>query len=50
VVSVLATGCKGCGFESGQGDRFLRVIKIRSTPSSQILQHVKGLLKSHRDE
>jgi hypothetical protein len=34
VVSVLATGPKGCGFKPGQGDGFLRVIKIRSTPSS----------------
>jgi hypothetical protein len=30
---VLATGPKGCGFEAGQGDGFLRAIKIRSTPS-----------------
>jgi hypothetical protein len=33
VVSVLATGPKGCEIELGQGDGFLRVIKIRSTPS-----------------
>jgi hypothetical protein len=33
VVSVLATGPKGCRFEPGQGDGFLRAIKIRSTPS-----------------
>jgi hypothetical protein len=33
VVSVLATGPKGRGFELGQGDRFLRTIKIRGTPS-----------------
>jgi hypothetical protein len=33
VVSVLTTGPKVCGFEPGQGDRFLRAIKIRSTPS-----------------
>jgi hypothetical protein len=33
VVSVLATGPKGCGFEPGLGDGFLRAIKIRSTPS-----------------
>jgi hypothetical protein len=33
VVSALATGLKGCWFEPGQGDDFLRVIKIRSTPS-----------------
>jgi hypothetical protein len=32
VVSVLAAGPKGCGFEPGQGDGFLRAIKIRSTP------------------
>jgi hypothetical protein len=60
VVSVLATGPKGCGFEPGQGDRFLRVIKIHSTPSfgwevkleipcHKILWHVKELLKSHGD-
>jgi hypothetical protein len=33
VVSVLATGTKGRGFKPGQGDGFLRAIKIRSTPS-----------------
>jgi hypothetical protein len=33
VVSVLATGPKVCGFEPGQGDGFLRAIRIRSTPS-----------------
>jgi hypothetical protein len=36
VVSVLATGPTGCGFECGQGDGFLKAIKIRSTPSSQM--------------
>jgi hypothetical protein len=36
VVSVLATGTKGCGFEPGQGDEFLRVIKIHRTPSSRM--------------
>jgi hypothetical protein len=36
VVSVFATGPKGCGFEPGQGDGFLRGIKIRSTPSSRM--------------
>jgi hypothetical protein len=30
VVSVLATGPKARGFKTGQGDGFLRVIKIRS--------------------
>jgi hypothetical protein len=34
VVSVLATGPKGCGFEPGQDDGFLRAIKILSSPSS----------------
>jgi hypothetical protein len=33
VVSVLATGPKGCLFKPGRGDGFLRAIKIRSTPS-----------------
>jgi hypothetical protein len=33
VVSVLATGPKGCGFEPGKGDGLLRATKIRSTPS-----------------
>jgi hypothetical protein len=33
VVSVLVTGPTGHGFEAGQSDRFLRAIKIRSTPS-----------------
>jgi hypothetical protein len=47
------------GFEPGQGDGFLRAIKIRSTPSFErevkpevprkILRHVKDLLKSHGD-
>jgi hypothetical protein len=61
VVSVLATGPKGCGLEPGQGDVLLRAIKIRSTssfgwevkpkvPCRKILRHVKELLKSHRDE
>jgi hypothetical protein len=36
VVSVVATGPKGFRFEPSQGDGFLRVIKIRSTPSSQM--------------
>jgi hypothetical protein len=36
VVSVLATGPKGRRFEHGQGDGFLREIKIRSTSSSQM--------------
>jgi hypothetical protein len=60
VVSVLATGPKSCRFKPGQGDGFLRAIKIRSTPSfrwevkpevlcRKILRHVKDLLKSHRD-
>jgi FtsP/CotA-like multicopper oxidase with cupredoxin domain len=33
---VLATGAKGWGFEPGQGNGFLRAIKIRSTPSSRM--------------
>jgi hypothetical protein len=33
VVSVLATGPKGHGFKPGQGNEFLRVIKIHITPS-----------------
>jgi hypothetical protein len=60
VVSVPATGPKGRGFDPGQGDGFLRAIKIRSTPSfglevkpevscRKILRHVKDLFKSHRD-
>jgi hypothetical protein len=36
VVSMLATGPKGSGFEPSQGDGFLRAIKIRSTPSSRM--------------
>jgi hypothetical protein len=57
---VLATEPKGCGFEPGQGDGFLRTIKIRSTPSfgwevkpevpcRKILWHVKDFLKSLGD-
>jgi hypothetical protein len=34
--SLLATGPKDRGFEPGQGDEFLRAIKIRSTPSSRM--------------
>jgi hypothetical protein len=60
VFSVLATGPYGCGFEPGQGDGFLRAIKISSThsfgwevkldvPCRKILRHVKDLLKSHGD-
>jgi hypothetical protein len=60
VVSVVATRPKGREIEPGQGDGFLRAIKIRSTPSfgwevklvvpcHMILQHVKNLLKSHGD-
>jgi hypothetical protein len=36
MVSVLATGPKDCGFEPGEGDGFLRVIKICSIPSSRM--------------
>jgi hypothetical protein len=61
VVSVLAIGPKGCVFEPGQCDGFLRAIKIRSTPSfgwevkpevpcHKILWHAKELLKSYGDE
>jgi hypothetical protein len=60
VASVLATRPKLRRFKPGQGDEFLRAIKIRSTPYSRmgsnaggpcckILWHVKELLKSHRD-
>jgi hypothetical protein len=36
VICVLATGPKGCGFEPGQGDEFLRAINIRSTSFSRM--------------
>jgi hypothetical protein len=60
VVSVLATGLKGHGFKPGQGNGFLRAIKIRSTPSfrwevrpdvpcCKILRYVKNLLTYHGD-
>jgi hypothetical protein len=60
VVSVLATRPKCRGFEPGQGDEFLKAIKIRSTlsfgwkvkpevPCRKILRHGKDLLKSHGD-
>jgi hypothetical protein len=60
VVSVLATGPKRRGFEPGQGDGFLRAIKIRNTPSiggevksevpcCKILRHVKDRFKTHVD-
>jgi hypothetical protein len=59
VVSVLATGRKGRGLEPGRGDRFLRAVKIRSTPSFEwevkpevpcrkIFRHVKDLLRYFR--
>jgi hypothetical protein len=54
VVSVLATGPKGCMFKPSQGTGFLIAIKIHSTPSfgwkvkleapcHKILRHVKEL-------
>jgi hypothetical protein len=57
---VLATKPKSRGFEPGQGNGFLRVIKIHSTPSfgwevkpefpcRKILRHLKDLLKFHGD-
>jgi hypothetical protein len=60
VVSVLATVTKVCGFEPGQGNGYLRAIKIFSTlsfgwevkpevPCRKILQYVKNPLKSHGD-
>jgi hypothetical protein len=60
MVSMLATRPKGRGFEPGQGDGFLKAIKIRSTtsfgwevklevPCRKILRHVKDLSKSHGD-
>jgi hypothetical protein len=42
MVSVLATGPKGCGFEPGQGDGFFRTIKIHSTPSSRMGSKAQG--------
>jgi hypothetical protein len=61
VVCVLATGPRGRGLKPGQGDGFLKAIKIRNTSSSgwevkskvpcrKILRHVKDPLKSHGDE
>jgi hypothetical protein len=44
MVIVLATGPKGCGFEPGQGDGFLKAIKIRSTPSSRMGSKAGGLM------
>jgi hypothetical protein len=55
VVSVFATGPKGCLFKPSRGDGFLRAITIRSTPffrwgvkpevpCGKILQHVKDPL------
>jgi hypothetical protein len=54
---MLATGFKVHGFKPSRGDRFLRMIKIRSTPSfreevkpetpnRKILRHVKKSLAS----
>jgi hypothetical protein len=42
VVNVLATGPKDCGFKPGQGDRFLRAIKIHSTPSFRMGSKARG--------
>jgi hypothetical protein len=42
VVSVLATGPKGCGFDPGQDDGFLRTIQIHSTPSFHMESKVGG--------
>jgi hypothetical protein len=59
LVSVIATGSKGRGFKRDRGDRFLRAIKIRSTPSfgwevkpevpcRKMLRHVKDPLRFFR--
>jgi hypothetical protein len=59
VVSVLATGPNGRGFEPSQGDGFLKALKIRSTPSfgrevkpevpcRKILRHEKRSLEVPR--
>jgi hypothetical protein len=59
VVSVLASGPKGRGFEHGRGDGFLGAIKIRSTPSfrweakpqvpfHKILRYIKDPLRHFR--
>jgi hypothetical protein len=58
VVSVLATGPKGCGFKPGQVDGFFQsdknpqhtFLSDGKVPCRKILWHVKELLKSHRDE
>jgi hypothetical protein len=60
VVSVLVTGSIGCRFEPGQGDGFLRTIKIPAhlpfgrevkpeVSCRKILRHIQELLKSHGD-
>jgi hypothetical protein len=60
MVSVIATGLKGGGFEAGQVYGSLRATKVRSTPSfewkvkpgvscGKILRHVTDLLQSHGD-
>jgi hypothetical protein len=41
VVSVLATGLRGCGFEPGQGDGFLKAMKFHSTSSSRMGSNLK---------
>jgi hypothetical protein len=57
VVGELTTRPKGRALEVGQGDGFLRVIKIRSTPffgrevkPEKILQQIRNILESHGDE
>jgi hypothetical protein len=42
VVSVRATGPKGCVFETGQGDGFLKAIKISRTLSFQMGSKARG--------
>jgi hypothetical protein len=42
MVSVLTFGSKVCGLKSGQGDGFVRELKIRSTPSFQMGSKIVG--------
>jgi hypothetical protein len=42
VVNVLATGPKGCGFEPGQDDGFLRAIKSCRKPHFRMESKAEG--------
>jgi hypothetical protein len=44
VVNMFDTGPKGCGFEPGQGNEFLKAIKISNTPFSRMGSEAECLM------